>query len=93
MEILKSDRRHYMEDDGGETIAEITFVPSNSQLIIIDHTFVDDSFRGQGIASKLVASAVDMAREQNKKVIPLCPFAKREFEKNPDYQTIQANRF
>ncbi|MDN7246499.1 GNAT family N-acetyltransferase [Planococcus shenhongbingii] len=93
MKIIKSDSRHCIENEKGETIAEIRFVPTESNLLIIDQTFVTDSLRGQGIAGRLVASAVDTAREQNKKIIPLCSFAKAEFNKKTEYQAMQANRY
>ena len=41
-----------MNDENGKMVAEITYSVSD-KIIIIDHTFVDPSLRGQGIASKL----------------------------------------
>ena len=67
---------------------EITWSPAGESLIIIDHTYVDDAFRGQGIAALLVAEAVTFAREHQKKVMPLCPFAKKEFDTKKEYQDL-----
>lgn len=88
MNIIKSDQAHYILDENNNRIAEITYVESDESFIIIDHTFVDESLRGQGIASKLVASVVEEMRKQNKKIVPHCPFAKAEFDRVPDYQSI-----
>ena len=56
--------------------------------IRIDHTNVSEKLKGQGVGNKLVKRVVDFAREENKKIIPLCPFAKAEFEKNKEYEDV-----
>ena len=48
----------------------------------IDHTFVDDSLRGQGIGSKLVEEAVSTIKEKGAKVQATCPFASKWLEEN-----------
>ncbi|MER2117389.1 MAG: GNAT family N-acetyltransferase, partial [Enterococcus casseliflavus] len=50
--------------------------------------FVDPAYRGQGLAEKLVAKGVEKARKEQKKIIPLCPFAKKEFERKPEYADV-----
>ena len=42
--------------------------------IAFTHTQTDDRFRGQGIASRLVQSSLDAARERHLAVLPYCPF-------------------
>ena len=81
------NNRFFMNDENGKMVAEITYSVSD-KIIIIDHTFVDPSLRGQGIASKLVDSVVELAKKENKKIIPLCPYAKKLFEISEAYQKI-----
>lgn len=73
--------------DDKKWIGESTYSPSD-KLWIIDHTYVDKSYQGQGIATKLVATLVDEARKNGKKIIPLCPFAKKEFDRKPEYSDV-----
>lgn len=75
--------------DDGKFIGESTFSPSNN-LWIIDHTYVEDAYTGQGIAKKLVETIVSEARTRQMKIIPLCPFAKREFDRRADYSDVRA---
>lgn len=82
MDIKREERRHVIKNQDGDMIAEITFVPSGSTFVIIDHTYVSDEIREKGTGSKLVASVVDEMRKQEKKILPLCPFAKAEFERH-----------
>lgn len=44
--------RVFMQDETGKTIAEITFPETSDGVYTIDHTFVDESLRGQGVATK-----------------------------------------
>ncbi|MGZ6539658.1 MAG: GNAT family N-acetyltransferase, partial [Bacteroidia bacterium] len=56
--------------------------------MIIDHTEVDERLAGKGIGKQLVAKAVAFARENNIKILPLCPFAKALFNKTPEYRDV-----
>ena len=82
MNFDRGDSRFYKKDENENLICEITYFVEDSSMIVIDRTFVDDNYRGQGIAAQLVERVVQMAREENKKIIPLCPFAKGMFERN-----------
>lgn len=88
MEIKHGENKFYIGDQPFEAKAEITYVPTGEHRIIIDHTFVSDELRGQGIAQKLVKELALWARAENKKVIPVCPFAKREMEQNEEYHDL-----
>ncbi|MCU0383617.1 MAG: N-acetyltransferase [Cyclobacteriaceae bacterium] len=70
------------------TKASMTFSKAGDQLIIIDHTEVDDSLKGKGIGLQLVQEAVTWARTNNKKIIPLCPFAKSVFDKHSEFGDV-----
>jgi len=72
-----------------ETIAaQMTFVFAGDKKIIIDHTEVNNGYNGKGYGKILVAKAVDFARENKLKIIPLCPFVKSIFDKTPDYNDV-----
>lgn len=90
MEFEKSENRFYKNNEEGKMIAEVTYVPAGDTKVILDHTFVDPSLRGQGIAGQLVKRVVDEMRVEGKKIVPLCPFAKAEFDRKPEYKDIEA---
>jgi predicted GNAT family acetyltransferase len=68
--------------------ASMTFSKAGDELIIIDHTEVDDSLKGKGIGLQLVQEAIKWAKTNNKKIIPLCPFAKSVFDKHPEFGEV-----
>lgn len=86
----RSDHRgaFVMERDG-KRLAEMTYTVAGSR-VIIDHTTVDDALRGTGAGKKLVEAAVQWARAENVKLLPLCPFAKSVFDKTPAYADVLA---
>jgi uncharacterized protein len=71
-----------------ETIAQMTYVWAGENRIIIDHTEVDESLKGQNVGKKLLNELVAFARERSIKVMPLCPFAKAMMEKTSDYNDV-----
>lgn len=69
---------------------EMTFNWKGDSKIEIDHTEVKNKFRGKGHAKKLLAQAVEFAREKNVKIIPVCPFVKKELESDKSFQDVLA---
>jgi predicted GNAT family acetyltransferase len=45
-------------------------------VIAFVHTEIDPRFEGQGLASKLVATALSEARAEGAAVLPYCPFVR-----------------
>jgi pilus assembly protein CpaF len=43
---------------------------------------------GTGAGKTLVNAAVEWARAGNRRLMPLCPFARSVFEKTPDYRDV-----
>ena len=74
----------------GKLLAEMTYTAAGASLVIIDHTTVDDALRGTGAGKKLVEAAVLWARAENRKILPLCPFAKSVFDKTPAYADVRS---
>lgn len=75
-------------DINGKTEAKMTFVFAGTDKIIIDHTEVNEGNNGKGYGKKMVAKAVEYAHEKGIKIIPLCPFAKKVFDKTPEFRDV-----
>lgn len=76
--------------EDGKRLAEMTYSRAGDNLIIIDHTDIDDSLRGKGVGKQLVQAAVEMARDRKIKIMPLCPFAKSVFDRVPEWRDVLA---
>lgn len=78
----------YVARAPGKPEAELTYSIANDQLIIVDHTFVPDEWRGSGVGKALVERTVTDARARDIRIVPLCPFTKAQIEKRPDWQDV-----
>jgi len=58
--------------------------------IIIEHTEVPEALEGHGLAGRMVSTALDYARTQNLKVLPVCPFAKAFIGRHREYHDLLA---
>ncbi len=72
----------------GKRVGEMSYSRTNPILIIIDHTDVDDSLRGQGVGRQMLNALVAWARETGTKVLPLCPYAKAQFDKDASIRDV-----
>lgn len=57
-------------------------------VIEVNHTFVDPSQRGKGLAEKLVLEIIKKARNENIKIIPTCSYVVKYFETHLEYQDL-----
>ncbi|MDQ0169333.1 GNAT family N-acetyltransferase [Paenibacillus tundrae] len=80
--------KRFLIQDNGDIAAVMTYVISSPELYIIDHTFVENAYRGQGLGDKLLQAMVEYARENGIKILPLCPFAKGRFERISEYADV-----
>ena len=87
MEFIYEKGRIYMTNADGAVIAEITF-PIADGVATIDHTFVDGSLRGQGVAGQLVTAAANAIRACGLKARPTCSYAAKWFADRPDQQDL-----
>lgn len=88
--IEEGKDKFYMGEDEAKPIAEITFKHRDSKTIIADHTFVSEDLRGQGIAGKLFDRLIQYARENNKEIVPLCPYVKQKMEQSDELRLMIA---
>ena len=85
-EERKTGGRYTLVVDGHES--EMTWSRASPQLIIIDHTAVHDALRGRGVGQVLVTRAVEDARREGFRIFPLCPFAKAQFQRHPEWHDV-----
>ena len=67
-------------------LAEMAYTWAGENMLIIDHTLVEDELRGQSVGRKLLDQVVDMARSKNVKIIPffvqdICTYRKEKGNK------------
>ena len=87
MEITLKERNQKgfaLATENDKKAGTMTYSIAGEHQIIIDHTEVEPEFSGQDVGKKMLLKIVDMAREKDIKIIPLCRFANAMFKKMPE---------
>lgn len=71
--------------DGQLAVAEYR---RRGSAVFFIHTEVPPALEGQGIAGRLVRTALEDARARHLAVIPFCPFVAGYIQRHPDYIAI-----
>jgi predicted GNAT family acetyltransferase len=74
--------------EDGKEAGEMTYTWAGPTKFIIDHTDVNPEFKGKNVGKQLVMKAVEYARANKLKIMPLCPFAKSVFDRNEDIRDV-----
>ncbi|WP_430438126.1 GNAT family N-acetyltransferase [Polaribacter uvawellassae] len=74
--------------EGDKKAGMMTYSIAGENHIIIDHTEVEPEFKGKNVGKQLLYKIVEMAREKNIKITPLCPFANAMFKKLIDIKDV-----
>lgn len=87
-QINRESKGFFKAISGGKEAGKMTYSWAGKSKFIIDHTEVNPEFSGKGVGKKMVMEAVNYARENELKIIPLCPFAKSVFDKTPEIRDV-----
>ncbi|WP_210465747.1 MULTISPECIES: GNAT family N-acetyltransferase [Rufibacter] len=80
----EDDLRFYIDLDGEE--AELTYTFTENKEFDLDYTFVPESHRNQGLADKLVKTALDYVRDHHLHFIASCPVVETYVKRHPEYK-------
>ena len=87
-EIKRGINKFYLGESDTENVAKITWVSGGENIIVVNHTFVDPSLRGQNIAGKLLAEVIKMARDENLKIVPTCSYVVAKMTRTDEYNDV-----
>jgi hypothetical protein len=74
--------------ENNKKIALLEYVFAGPNKFIIEHTEVAVNQEGKGLGKMLVKAAVEFAKDNNYKIVPLCSYAKSVFDKTPEYAAV-----
>jgi uncharacterized protein len=79
--------RRYEAWQGGELAGVIEYSAHDGWLVL-EHTVVPPEFEGQGIASRLVSTALDDIRARAMYLAPTCPYVLSFIKRHPEYRDL-----
>ncbi|MGK4117821.1 GNAT family N-acetyltransferase [Lysinibacillus capsici] len=88
LQQLAENKFAFLNEQAGEKLAEITW-QQNGSVMVMDHTYVSDKLRGQGVAKQLLDQAASYARENGYKMKAICSYVVAAFEKSDAYNDVK----
>ena len=87
MDFIKEEGRIYSLNSNGKVIAEITYIKEEDNYYNINHTYVSETLRGQGVGKILLKLAIEDIESKNGKVRATCEYAKAQLMRGRDRLT------
>ncbi len=84
---VEENRTIYL-DNKGNILGEVDYPYISSNVVDVNHTYVDMSLRGKGIANLLLINAFDYLRENNIKVKCSCSYAIKWINNHREYADL-----
>ncbi len=84
----KETKGEFLAFFDGRQAGLMTYSWAGPDKFIIDHTEVDPDYNGKGVGKEMLYKAVEFARANHLKIIPLCPFATAMFKKNEKIRDV-----
>ncbi|WP_294833844.1 GNAT family N-acetyltransferase [uncultured Gilliamella sp.] len=81
LHYLEDKNRFYVCDENDNQVGEMTFTRIGQNKATINHTYIEPSYRGQGIADKLLDRVVEKLQQEQREIIPICSFAAKKLAK------------
>ncbi|MDR2231583.1 MAG: N-acetyltransferase [Tannerella sp.] len=66
----------------------ISYLNEAGGVMALEHTEVDDRFRGQSVGKIILLEIVDFARKNGLKIKPVCPFIVSMFKRYEDIRDV-----
>lgn len=87
MQIKEENNRFALYNDENQEIGEMTWSDAGESMMIIDHTFVDPTYRGQKLAEKLVLAVLKKREKSIKKLFRYVHLPKKNLILNLNTET------
>jgi uncharacterized protein len=84
MELVNNPANKRFEFKIEDTVAALYYTVFDNKLYL-EHTEVPEALQGQGLAGKLMEGALEYARVNNLPIVPMCPYANKYIQRNPQY--------
>jgi len=90
--IIDNPAHHRFEMDLGDDMAFIEYTHFKGGIVIM-HTYVPESHRGQGIASRMIRQALEYIKAHNIPLIVYCPAVNKYIDSHPEYKVLLDEKY
>ena len=87
LKVIDNKEKERFEIDLDGKTALIDYSEQNG-VVAMTHTEVPPEFEGKGVGSQLVKGALEIVKNENKRVRPLCTFVAAYIKRHPEYESL-----
>lgn len=95
--MQKQDLTFQISDNGcriyalyhGQNLGSVFFVKIGADKIMISDAEIDPQYKNTNIEFYLTQQIINMAREQHRKVMSICPFITDIFKNHPEFDDVR----
>lgn len=84
--ITHTDQQYEISVDG--TRAGVAAYVDRGDQRVFHHTEIGSEFGGRGLATKLIAAALEDTRAAGKRIVPTCSFVAAYVDKHDEYRDL-----
>jgi predicted GNAT family acetyltransferase len=84
-----ANHRFELDVDGQTVFTEYRLSPG---VMTFYHTLTPPTLRGRGLAARVVQAALEFARTEQRKVVPLCWYVNEHIKAHPEFREVLAAR-
>ncbi|MEQ1787352.1 MAG: GNAT family N-acetyltransferase [Acidimicrobiales bacterium] len=91
LQVRKDEvRSRYELVEDGDAVIGVAEYRVQGDLVVFDHTVIDEDRRAQGLAAVLVQGALDDVRLAGRKVVPVCWYVGQFMDTHSGYADLAA---
>ena len=83
-----SEDKKFLAMDGDIQSGYLEYSFKNNNIFILT-IFVDPEYRNRSLAKRLLDECVDYVKKEQFKIVPICSYAARVFEKTDKYDDVK----
>jgi uncharacterized protein len=93
VQVSNNPEEHRYEVRADGDLAGYTVYRERPGLIVFVHTEIDPRFEGHGLASQLIRTALEDAKDRELQVLPFCPFVNGYIDRHREYVELVPDAF
>lgn len=92
MKITENTERKRFETKIEDQTAFIEYIRAQNK-VYLTHTEVPKQLEGKGVGSGLVKEVLSIIKEEDKELVPLCPFVAAYVKRHPEWRDLLASGY
>ena len=92
LKVTDNPGKHRFEAHIGDDLAYIEYAHFKGDIVLM-HTFVPESLRGQGIAGRMIKLSLEYIRAERIPIIVYCPVISKFIENHPEYKDLVDEKY